>query len=450
MALLHLFSRLCQQGQLLAGRISALHVHHGLSPHADDWAAFCHDYCQQLAIPLHVERVSIDRADTAGQGLEAAARAARHAAFADPVKNGGADFVVLAHHADDQAETLLFNLLRGAGVQGAAAMPAVRPLALVDGVQLCRPLLAVPRARLEAYLAETAQPWIEDESNQDTRFSRNYLRHAVLPVLQQRFPQAVSQLSQASQHFAEAQGLLAEVATSDAATVALVCMPPPSAAPVQGFHFVLAGLLVLSPARQANLLRHVLRRAGWQMPESRQLEELLRQLQAIGEATGEDGHRASTDQQFAFRLSAGVLYCWQGRVHGVLHAPAVPVGPVFWTGEAPLVWGGEVLQLVAGQGRGQEVRQGGRISQQRWAEAGGVQVRLRQGGESLQIAANRPRRPLKKLLQESGLPPWQRASLPLLLVDDTLIACAGIGIDPRWQAGPDEPGWQLCYGAWQG
>lgn len=430
-ALLHLFSRLVLAGEIGADCVTALHVHHGLSPNAEGWAAFCHTYCQQLGIPLQIERVQLTRQQCAGQGLEAAARAARHAAFANPEKNGAADFIVLAHHADDQAETLLFNLLRGAGVQGAAAMPVSRTLGA--GLQLLRPLLGIPRAALEGYLARFAQPWIDDESNQDTRFTRNYLRHAVLPVLQQRFPQAVAQLSQASQHFAEAQGLLEEIATSDARAAGLHCdeiqhiQPAEQPAAPLSARLTLAALLALSPARQANLLRHVLRRAGWKMPESRQLEELLRQLRQIGE---------STDQQFVFQLQAGSLHCWQGQLHWVAKPEGeIPAQPMFWTGEAAVRWGRCTLRLQATMGSG--------LSQQRWLEAGGAWLMARQGGESLQIAANRPRRPLKKLLQESGLPPWQRASLPLLLVDNALIACAGIGIDPRWQAGANEAGWAL-------
>jgi tRNA(Ile)-lysidine synthase len=172
--------------------LSALHVHHGLSANADSWESFCRGVCQALAVPLRVQRVSVERESAAG--LECAARKARHQAFADT----DGDWVALGHHAGDQAETVLFNLLRGAGVRGAAAMTERHG-------RLLRPLLGVRRNEILAYARNHDLAWVDDESNADLRYSRNFLRHRVLRELVQRFPGAEGNLAAAAKRFAEAQ-----------------------------------------------------------------------------------------------------------------------------------------------------------------------------------------------------------------------------------------------------
>lgn len=252
--LLHLASRLEPRP-----RLSALHIHHGLSPNADDWADFCTRFCRDLDVPLAVERVDV-AADT-GLGLEAAARQARYQVF----RRCGADCLLLAHHQGDQAETLLFNLVRGAGVTGAAAMPAARAL---GPMRLLRPLLGVPRSDIVAYALENRLAWIEDESNADTAFSRNFLRHEIVPALEARFPAASACLASAAAHFAEADLLLAELAQADWQACA------------EGDCLLLSALHQLSPARLKNLLRYRLRSLGWRVPAARRLDEFVRQLLA--------------------------------------------------------------------------------------------------------------------------------------------------------------------------
>ena len=257
--LLHLLSRLG-----LDRRLSAIHVHHGLSPHADAWADFCRSFCASLDVPLAVMKVRVE--DDSPMGMEAAARQARYRAFA----TCGANWLLLAHHRNDQAETVLFNLVRGAGIVGAAGMPRERWL---GNLRLLRPLLDVPRADIEAYGIESNLAWVEDESNQDTGFSRNFLRHDVLPVLEGRFPAATACLAAAAAHFAEADTLLAELAESDWQACA------------DGDRLCLAALRQLSVVRLKNLLRHRLRCLGWRMPAARRLDEFVRQLLAAGPGT---------------------------------------------------------------------------------------------------------------------------------------------------------------------
>ena len=235
--------------------LSAIHVHHGLSVHADAWAQFCRDHCAALGIPLELAKVDVPKASA--EGLEAAARRLRYRAF----ELHASDYILLAHHANDQAETLLFNLMRGAGVRGAAGIPVITG----PNGRYLRPLLSKSRAELEAYAEEHALHWIDDDSNTDTRFARNYIRHEVLPVLERRFPAAVDNLARATEYFAEAQEMLDEMARADLGQY-------------QDFPVPVSLLAGLTSARARNALRYLLARSGLQAPGSKRLEEVLRQF----------------------------------------------------------------------------------------------------------------------------------------------------------------------------
>jgi len=238
-------------------QLSALHVHHGLSGNADDWADFCRQLCDRWEVPLSVVHVAVER-DSA-DGLEAAARRARHEAYA----RADGDDIVLAHHRGDQAETLLFNLLRGTGLAGAAAMASRQR-------RLLRPLLRVPRSDIETYARQQGLAWIEDESNRDTSFSRNFLRHDILASLSQRFPAAEKNLAAATGRFAEAASLLDDLAKIDLA------------AGTPDFPVPVSLLANLSEPRARNVLRYLLARRGVRIPSEARLIELLRQLLAAG------------------------------------------------------------------------------------------------------------------------------------------------------------------------
>jgi tRNA(Ile)-lysidine synthase len=280
--LLHLLSRL-----EIGSRLSAIHVHHGLSPNADAWTAFCQDFCRALGIVLVVEPVVVD--SDSNLGLEAAARQARYAAF----ERCAADCLLLAHHRDDQAETMLFNLVRGTGVTGAAGMPVERQL---GSFRLLRPLLGVARSDLLAYAAENELAWVDDESNDNPGFSRNFLRHEVMPVLESRFPAASACLAGAAGHFSEADRLLAELAEIDWQACS------------DGDRLSLRALRQLSVERVKNLLRYRLRQLGWRVPAASRLNEFARQLLA-----------AAPDKHPQLQLPDGVMYVvgrqlsWLGR-----------------------------------------------------------------------------------------------------------------------------------------
>lgn len=239
-------------------QLSACHVNHGLSPHAAEWQMFCRHFCDGLNIPLVIVPVEVSR--TSPEGLEAAARAERYRVFSGQA----ADWLALGQHRGDQAETLLFNLLRGTGLAGAAAMPETRIVRA--GMHLLRPLLGVTRKDIETYLNRHELTWVEDESNAATGFSRNFLRHQVLPVLQSRFPAVEENLAAASERFAEALALLDDLALLDLAGA------PPS------FPVSTASLANLTESRGRNLLRFLLARHGARIPSEARLIEALRQL----------------------------------------------------------------------------------------------------------------------------------------------------------------------------
>jgi tRNA(Ile)-lysidine synthase len=252
--LLHLLHRLAPAAGY---ELAAIHVNHGLSAKAEQWVEFCATLCQAKGIPLTIERVVVERASR--DGLEAAARRARHAAFA----RAYGDFVVLGHHRGDQAETLLFNLLRGTGLAGSAAMaPRQR--------RLLRPLLAVSRAEIETYAREQGLDWIDDESNRDTGFSRNFLRHEILGPLNRRFPAAEKNLAAATGRFGEAVTLLDDLARIDIADQL-------------DFPLAVETLASLSEPRARNVLRYLLARRGVGIPGEARLVEALRQLLAAGQ-----------------------------------------------------------------------------------------------------------------------------------------------------------------------
>ncbi|MNQ65245.1 tRNA(Ile)-lysidine synthase [compost metagenome] len=392
--LLHLLVDLAKQHPLPPLR--AIHIHHGLQSVADTWPAHCRNLCATLNVPLQVIEVQVQP----GASLEQQAREARYQAFEQLLQ---ADEVVLTgQHQDDQAETLLFRLLRGAGLRGLTAMPASRRLG--KGC-LVRPLLDCPRADLLAFAQMHQLSWVEDPSNSDTHYARNYLRHQVFPVLAQRWPQAVANMARSAMHMREAQGLLDEVAEQDlnaAATPSeFAWLPLPSLA--------LAPLQALSPARQRNALQYWLS-ARTRLPDSRHWAgwDTLRDA-------GEQGRPI-------WRLADGVLQRTGGRLWWMS-------GVWLQTPSESLVWADPSRPLVLpGNGTLQSI---GALP------AGNYEVRYRQGGEVL-LQASRGQRDLKRLLNEWGLPLFARGRLPLLYRDGQLLAVANLPA-----TGPQ--GWRLQW-----
>ncbi|NWL78219.1 tRNA lysidine(34) synthetase TilS [Pseudomonas taiwanensis] len=380
--LLHVLARLALREALPP--LSAIHVHHGLQAAADAWPEHCQRVCTALGVPLKVLRVTVDT----GPSLERAARDARYAAFVGELRAG--EVLLSAQHRDDQAETLLFRQLRGAGVRGLSGMPQVRPLGLGS---LVRPLLQASRAELEAYARAEGIDWVEDPSNSDTSLARNFLRHDVFPVLLSRWPKATESLARSAEHMAEAEGLLGELAQSDLqraqAGSNFPWLPLPS--------LDLNVLASLSPPRQRNALRHWLARFT-PLPDSSHW------------AGWEDLRDAAADTTPIWRLARGELHRADGRLWWLSGEwLAVP--------ERDLPWPDPARPL--------ELPGNGGLSLLGAPPTGRLEVRYRRGGEVLELAG-RGRRDLKRLLNESRLPAFVRGRLPLLFVDGELVAAANL------------------------
>jgi tRNA(Ile)-lysidine synthase len=388
----------------------AIHVHHGLSPHADAWAAACAARCTERCVPLTIERVGIGRIP--GQSLEAAARAARYRALAAGA--AGADAIALAHHADDQAETLLLQLLRGAGPRGLAAMPAER--APADGPRLVRPLLSLPGATIGACAVARGLAWIDDESNADTRLRRNLLRHEIAPRLAAAFPGYPLTLVRSAALQAEAAGLADELAAIDA-TGAL------QGNEATGLMLDRATLSRLAAPRARNLLRWFLHRHDLPAPSAARLDAMLAQLA-----------NARPDARVRLRhadIEIGVHRGWV-----VLHTPATAPFDASWQGEATIALAHGTLAFLPATGCG--------IAAAALAGAT-VRVRSRAGGERLRLGPRRPRCSVSDLLQQRGVPWWARTSLPFVWCGDLLAAIPGVGIDAAFQARAGEPGYELHW-----
>jgi tRNA(Ile)-lysidine synthase len=361
--------------------LRALHVHHGLHADADAWAAHCRRVCAALDVPLEVVRVQVNL--SAGLGVEGAARAARHAAFAAALGDG--EILALAHHRDDQAETFLLRALRGAGADGLAAM---RPWRRHARGWLWRPLLELPRAALQDHAASQHLQWIDDPANMNADFDRNFLRNAVLPLLRQRWPDAPGSFARSAALCAQAVDLLE---TEDAAALAAARGDPQT--------LEIRMLQAMPEARRARVLRRWI--ADLQLPP----------LPGNGIARIEH-------ELLASRRDASPQFDWQGarvwRSRGLLHADvqraSLPTDwAQAWDGRAALLMpAGERLQLVGAPGFDAPLR-----------------VHARQGGERIVLPGRRHSHALKHVLQHAGMPPWQRARLPLLSAADGSLLAAG-------------------------
>ncbi|WP_137939685.1 tRNA lysidine(34) synthetase TilS [Chitinivorax sp. B] len=386
--------------------LSALHVNHQISPNAPAWVAFCRSLCATHAIPLTVETVRLDR--QGGQSLEAVARDARYAAFSRlPVAA-----ILLAHHLDDQAETVLLQLMRGGGVRGMAAMPAARLPACAPA--LLRPLLACTRADLQTYADQRQLCWVEDESNLDTRYDRNFMRHEVLPLLIRTYPQASRVLSRTA-------GLCAEAAEMQDALAELDVQGDP-----QSGWLCVKALQALSPARAKNVLRWFVARAGLSLSASMQQAVLTQLLHC----------RVDADPRLV--MGGYFLARYDGRIWLVKSVDLdVISAPITWRGELLLSFPALVgeLHLLPVHGKGLA---------EHWLRQP-LRLQLRRGGEVLRPRLGGPRRPVKALLQEARIPPWIRSRLPLLYAGEQLLAVPGVAVDAAAIAREDERGYRLRW-----
>jgi tRNA(Ile)-lysidine synthase len=388
--------------------LTAIHVNHQISAHADEWEAFCRLLCGQRGIAFKAKRVQVA---SEGYGIEASARRLRYREFA----SAETDFVALAHHLDDQVETFLLQLLRGAGPKGLAGMPAIRSqvCSLDEKVApplILRPLLEIRRSHIEAYAKSRRLNWVEDDSNADLRYDRNYLRKELLVQLDVRFPGYRETLARAARNFADHAVLAEELARIDAQSLDRGSVSAER-------------LRQLSDARALNLLRQLFADRGLPMPPRARLEEALRQCREAGR-----------DAELQVTFGGAHLRCYRDRVELVEDSPDMPPNwQSRWDGIHALVLpdGLGVLRPRAVVGEG---------IARRHFEIRSATVRGRCGGERMQPGEHRPRRTLKSLLQEHAIPPWERSRMPLVFFGEQLAWVPGIGVAAEFRAAAAEPG----------
>lgn len=383
----------------------AFHVHHGLSPHADEWAEHCRRTAELQGAAYHMATVSVDGDDP--RGVEEAARIARYRALKQLCRQNQVRLLLTGHHRDDQAETVLLQLARGAGLAGLAGMAPLQQdhLLLGDDLFLGRPLLHISRQQLADAAVAMELPHVEDESNSDRRYRRNAVRLHLLPTMEEVFPNCGLAIARSAGHVQSAAALLDDLAAVDLASC--------QAADVRQLQ--LSEMRKLSERRMINLLRYWIRQQYALPLSAAQLAELCEQM-----------FTAAEDARPV--LDAGALRLW--RFRGQLFARRKP--GLLETAPMTLRWNGEAtIDIPSWHGRLHFRRNGTPGLSEDAMGHSSVQLAPRSGGERMKIAPNRPSKALKALYQEKGIPPWQRERLPLVYADGSLVFAAGIGMDVR-------------------
>jgi len=389
--------------------LNAMHVHHGLSKHADKWVRFCEKLCTKLSIPLDVRYVKLPQKKSLG--IEGEARRLRY----EKLLQSKSDLIVLAHHEDDQAETFLLQLIRGAGVKGLSSM------AHFDDVRnLWRPLLNTSRSDIESYAKQHKLKWIEDESNQNIDFDRNFIRSKVFPILKNRFNHIIKVISRSSSHLAEAQHLLDDLAKIDLKN---------HLKSNKYKHIIqVKSLNKLSLTRAKNVLRYWLEMNDQLMPSKDLLDELLRQ---VLHAKKDAELKIELSKEFEIRRYQDEIYIVHRNQNTQKNYEIV------WNGESEILLpNGSKLQFKKVKGRGINLK---------FLKDHKLKISNRKGGEFFKPDSKRPTKKIKQLLQESNLPPWERELLPLIFLDKNLACVPNFGVDVKYQSKSQEDGLEVMW-----
>lgn len=386
-------------------KLRAIHINHGLNANAKLWSKHCAHVCATLNIDYIERSIAINPCN--GQSLEAQARAKRYALFADYLGEG--DLLLTAHQQDDQAETMLMQLFRGAGPKGLAAMPMAKSFG--RGFHL-RPLLAVSRAQIERYAHEQQLKWIDDESNRNSKFTRNFIRHEILPMLKERWPTVATTIARAALHCAEAQSLLDEFAERLMTNVA----------GSKSNTLSVTKLLQLNNEKQKLVVRAFIRALSFPVPDLKKLETILHDVLSADQDKmpcvkwADVEMRRYRDDIYLMRQLAthdvNQVFKWD-----LMQQLQIPhVGILFAISHEPHQ-GNDTLALRA--------------------DIQSVAVRFRRGGESA-FVTGRGKHTLKNLFQEWGVPPWERERIPLIFINEKLISVLGHFVDPAYAAAQGE------------
>ena len=398
--------------------VRAVHVHHGLQDDADDWVTQCQDFCASLAIPLDV--LYVDAKKKQGESPEETARIVRYQALQNNLRN--ADCLLTAQHLNDQAETLLLQLFRTASAAGLAAMPAVRKIA---GHMHIRPLLFFSRAEIEGYAKDNDLHWVEDPSNEDVSYDRNFLRKDILPLLENRWPELSRQLSTVAELQSNNLQVLQDMAAIDLASAV---MPAASHRQCSAYQTVsmlsIDRLKQLTSSRLLNMLRYWVTVTLEKRPTRNLLEEIEKTLINVKS----DANPEILFSGFAFRKFQGKLYLLKS------NAEEKPEIEQDWNPVSPLNLSKLNIQLTA-------VDTDAGLSRQLLKES--LNVSFRKGGENFHPAGRKHSQRLKKLLQEADIPPWERGAIPLVYLKDELIAVAGLWVCEKYSVADGEGGWSV-------
>lgn len=386
--------------------IRAVHIHHSLSTHADEWACHCQQQCEHWQVPFSVVRVEVANGP---MGIEAAARQARYRALQQQQRPG--EDLLTAQHLDDQCETFLLALKRGSGPAGLSAMAAIMPF---GSGELLRPLLGCSRRQLEDYARQQQLNWIEDESNQDHRFDRNFLRHAILPALTQRWPYFAQTTARSAALCAEQEQLLDEL-----------LQPCLAALLDERGSLAIAGLGLMSEVKRQALLRRWMAAAGFTLPSRDHLQRIWHEVAL-----------SRSDAEPQLQLAEGQIRRFRQRLY--LLPPMVSLKGVI------LPWQPATI-LVLPDNLGQLMLADEGVSLRPAEDGEKVSVRFGVTEAKVNIIGRQHSRTLKKLWQELAIPPWQRERIPMLYYNEHLIAALGVFVTVAGQVEKGKAAWQVVW-----
>jgi len=404
--LLHLLHSLQKKHRFT---LNVIHVHHGLSKNADKWVKFCEKLCRDLSVPLDVNYVKLPQKKSLG--IEGEARQLRY----EKLLQSKSDLVVLGHHTDDQAETFLLQLIRGAGVKGLSSMAHFD-----DTRKLWRPLLNTSRIDIESYAKLHKLKWIEDESNQNIDFDRNFVRSKVLPLLKNRFNHIIKVISRSSAHLAEAQNLLDDLAKID--------LKKHLKSVNYNYKIKVNTLNKLSHSRAKNVLRYWLELNDQMMPSKDLLDELLRQVLT---AKKDAELKIELSKEFEIRRYKDEIYIVKKNQNKQKNYE------IFWQGESEILLpNGSKLKFKKVKGKGISLD---------FLKGKNLIISNRKVGESFKPDLKRPTKKVKQLLQESNLPPWERENLPFIFLSKILVCLPSLGVDAKYQTQPSKMGLKVSW-----
>jgi tRNA(Ile)-lysidine synthase len=392
--LLHLLANMQTQ---LDFKLKAIHVHHGISPYADDWLNFCKQKCKLLDIEFDAVKVKINKKGSLG--IEGEARELRYEA----IKKKQKDIVALGHHQNDQAETLMLQLLRGSGLKGLAGMPEFDKKR-----KFWRPMLNIKKELLEKYASENGIKYIKDESNEDINFDRNFIRKKVLPLIESRYPASIETISRSASNISEGYHLNKLLALDDSKNVMSD----------DGSYLLISDLNKLPNLRAINLIRWWLSFNGLLMPSKKNVEELFRQVKLIKKDTSlnlkisnDRSIRAFDDNLPSYRFK------WAGQDEIELPNKSK-------------------LHFV-------KTKKGGLSLSKLGVNT--LDIKGRTGGEKLKPLPDQPSRSLKYLFQKADIPHWERDQFPLVYANEKLVAVPNLGVQFEYQSKIGEVGYQIKW-----